>query len=182
MMRFSRRGSPARAMPLSALVRDRPAMLFATLALLAVVAILGRAAGGLLVQRRWSRESGGWPRARGEVLEARSAWSSSPRSGTAYWPVIRYRYAVGGTTFEADRVSFRARYARAEVERAIAEYPVGAAVAVRYRPGDPRTAVLEPGTWNGEERLRVLVPLGVAATVSTLVCAAFLVFVSRPRR
>jgi Protein of unknown function (DUF3592) len=169
-------------MPLSELVKDRPTMLALTMSLLALVAVLGWMTGRVWWERRLSREAATWPRTRGQVLETRFAWSSSPRSGTAYWPVIRYRYVAGDATFEADRVSFRTGYARSEVERAIRQYPVGAEVWVWYRPGEPRQAVLEPGTWNGGQRMRVLIPIEVAAIVATLISMSFLLFVSRPRR
>jgi hypothetical protein len=160
-MRWSHRGSPAQAMPLSELVKDRPTMLALTMSLLALVAVLGWMTGRVWWERRLSREAATWPRTRGQVLETRFACDA---------------------TFEADRVSFRTGYGWSEVERAIRQYHVGAEVWVWYRPGDPRQAVLEPGTWNGGQRMRVLIPIEVAAIVATLISMSFLLFVSRPRR
>jgi hypothetical protein len=180
-MRFSRRVVPSQAMPLSDLVRDRPAIAAVTMAMVGIVAVLAWTTGRLVKQRRLSVESTDWPETRGEVVASRFAWSSSPRSGTSYWPVIRYRYDVGGRVLESDRVSFRATYDKSRVEQAIRSYPVGSAVSVHFQPGDPRQAVLEPGSFDGQTRLRVLLPIEVVAFLFTAVCAALLVFTSRPR-
>ena len=138
--------------------------------------------GERLVLRRLSRESTGWPRVAGVVVDTRAVWSSSPRSGQSYWPRVRYRYAVGGTAYVGDRVSFRASYGRADVESAIARYPPGSAVSVSYSPGDPRRSVLEPGSGHDGRLMTVLVPVTVAALMSALLSVAVLVLVSKPRR
>jgi Protein of unknown function (DUF3592) len=152
-----------------------------TTAMVGLMAVLLWTTGRLFKQRRLSDESVAWPQTRGEVLEARFSWSASPRSGTSYWPVVRYRYAVAGETFESDRVSFRAVYDRSDVEQAIHNYPVGAVVSVSFRPGDPAQAVLQPVSFNGQQRLRILVPLDIVALLFTVTCAGFLIFVSKPR-
>src|ERR1017187_4244994 len=134
---------------LRGIARDRSAMVFITVALVGLCAVLVHPIAQRLELRRLSYESSTWSRVRGVVLDGRDRWSSSPRSSKSYWPTIDYRYSVGGTTFEGDRVSFRSSYSRSEAEAAVARYSAGSAVTVWYRPGDPRRSVLEPDTWNG---------------------------------
>jgi hypothetical protein len=157
-------------------------MVFITLAVLGLAAVFGHLTVERLALRRLSRESTGWPRVAGVVVETQAVWSSSPRSGRSYWPRVRYRYAVGGTAYVGDRLSFRASYGRADVESAVARYPTGSAVSVSYSPGDPRRSVLEPGPWQDGRLMTVLVPVTVAAIISVLLSVAVLVLVSKPRR
>jgi Protein of unknown function (DUF3592) len=166
---------------LRGIARDRSAMVFLTIAFLGVAAVLIGTTTPRLELRRLSHESAAWPRVRGEVLEARPVWSSSPRAGKAYWPTIHYRYSVGGGTFSGDRVSFRPSYGRAEAEEAVAKFPAGSPVSVWYRPGDPGRSVLEPDTWRAGLAMVFLVPSTIAAIVLALVCLAVLVLVSKPR-
>jgi hypothetical protein len=147
-----------------------------------LAAVLAHLTAERLVLRRLSRQSTGWPSVAGVVVDTRSVWSSSPRSGRSYWPRVRYRYAVGGTAYLGDRVSFRADYARADAEGAVARYPAGSAVSVSYSPGNPGSSVLEPGTWHDGLLTTVLVPLTVAAIMTALLSVAVLVLVSKPRR
>jgi hypothetical protein len=166
---------------LRGIARDRSAMVFITIAFVGMAAVLTRATAARLELRRLSEESTAWPRVRGEVVDTRLVWSSSPRAGKAYWPTIRYRYSVRGTTFSGDRVSFQPAYARAEAEAAVARFPAGSLVSVWYRPGDPGNAVLEPDTWRAGVAMFFLVPSTVAAIILALGCLAVLVFVSKPR-
>ena len=178
---FTTAARDARRPTLRGIARDRSAMVFITIAVVGLAAVLVYVTGGRLEMRRLSRESAAWPKVPGEVLDTHVVWSSSPRSGRSYWPTVRYRYAVGGTVFASDRVSFRPSYGRTEAEQATARYPPGSAVAVSYRPGAPHTSVLEPSTWDGGWELAFLGPATVAALVLGLVCVAVLLFVSKPR-
>jgi Protein of unknown function (DUF3592) len=166
---------------LRGIARDRSAMVFIAIALVGMAAVLTRTTAARLELRRLSRESAGWPQVRGEVVDTRDVWSSSPRAGKAYWPTIHYRYSVGRTTFSGDRVSFRPSYGRAEAEEAVARFPAGASVLVRYRPGDPGSSVLEPNTWRAGLAMVFLVPVTIAAIILALVCLAVLVLMSKPR-
>ena len=156
-------------------------MVFITIAVVGLAAVLMHLTWERLELKKLSRESAGWPQARGLIVETRPVWSSSPRSGKSYWPTIHYRYSVDGTTFSGDRVSFRSSYRRAEAENAVARFPVGSVVSVWYRPGDPQASVLEPTTWKAGPLMILLVPATVAAIILALICLAVLLFVSRPR-
>jgi Protein of unknown function (DUF3592) len=156
-------------------------MVFITLAALALATVLAHATGKRLELRRLSRESTEWPAVAGVVVDTRAVWSSSPRSGRSYWPLVHYRYSVDGTTYGGDRVSFRADYGRADAEDAVAKYPVGSTVSIFYSPGVPQRSVLEPGTWHGGPLMTVLVLTTVLAIAVALVCVAILLLVSKPR-
>lgn len=164
------------------IARDRSAMVFIALAFVGVAAVLAHVARERLELRRLSQESAAWPRVSGEVVDTRVLWSSSPRAGKTYFPTIHYWYSVGGVTFLGERVSFRPSYGRAEAEDAAGRYPARSRVSVWYRPGDPRTSVLEPNTWRAGLATLILVPSTVAAIILALVCGSVLVLVSKPRR
>ena len=157
-------------------------MVFITLAALALAMVFAHVTGERLELRRLSHESAEWPRVLGVVVETRAVWSSSPRSGRSYWPLVHYRYSVGGTTYVGDRVSFRAKYGRADAEDAVARYPAGSVVSISYSPSVPQRSVLEPGTWRGGASMTVLVLATVLAIGVAFGCGAVLVLVSKPRR
>ena len=161
--------------------RDRSAMVFVTLAALALAAVFAHVTCDRLKLRRLSRESTGWPRVPGTVVDTRAVWSSSPRSGRSYWPVVHYRYSVHGKTYVGDRVSFRADYGRTDAEDAVARYPVGSAVSTSYSPGFPQSSVLDPGTWRSGLLMTGLVLVTIFAIGMALGCAAILLLVSKPR-
>jgi hypothetical protein len=135
---------------LMGIAEDRSAMVFITIAFVGMAAFLAPMTATRLELRRLSQESAAWPRVRGEVVDTRLVWSSSPRAGQAYWPTIHYRYSVDGTGFSGERVSFRPSYGRAEAADAVSRFPAGSLVSVWYRPGDPRTSVA--GTQYLEDR------------------------------
>ncbi len=99
-------------------------------------------------QGRWNlaraRASRRWPTAPGVVQS-----DEVERRQTSYFMfyklTLSYRYEVGGTSYEGDRVQFGpARVAERElIERLETKYPPGAQVNVHYDPNDPSTAVLE---------------------------------------
>jgi Protein of unknown function (DUF3592) len=166
---------------LRGIARDRSAMVFITLAALALATVLGHATGERLELRQLSRESTEWPAVAGVVVDTRAVWSSSPRSGRSYWPLVHYRYSIDGATYSGDRVSFRVDYGRVDAEDAVAKYPAGSVAWISYSPGVPRRSVLEPGTWDGGPLMTVLVLTTVAAIAVALVCMVTLLSVSKPR-
>ena len=82
------------------------------------------------------------------IDEERTTTGSGPGArSVTYRPVVVYRYAVQGTTYEARRVSF-GEYATSDIEDArtvVSRYPPGACVRVFHEPEQPSTAILEPG-------------------------------------
>jgi hypothetical protein len=163
------------------ITEDRSAMVLITPAALALATVLAHATAERLELRRLSRESTEWPAVTGVVVDTRAVWSSSPRSGRSYWPLVHYRYSVDGTTYDGDRVSFRADYGHSEAEDEVAKYPAGSVVSIFYSPGVPQRSVLEPGTWHGGPLMAVLVLTTVVATALAVVCVVVLLFVSKPR-
>jgi len=82
----------------------------------------------------------------GEIIESRM-WVRRPSN----WAVeIRYRYTIGGLTYQGDRFGFgkltRASFVtQAEAERAVTTYPKGRIVTLLVSPSDRSSAVIEPG-------------------------------------
>ncbi len=97
--------------------------------------------------RRQAATSAQWPTTEGVVV------SSKVQFAGGGWLVpnqelrIRYRYTVDAREYSSDAVTpGGARFRRKEAAQKIAaRYPEGGRVTVYYKPGQPRTAVLEPG-------------------------------------
>jgi len=60
-------------------------------------------------------------------------------------PLITYTYAVNGTPYTSQRISFAGGYKPKEVDPVLARYPAGTAVTVAYDPQKPTEATLETG-------------------------------------
>lgn len=90
-----------------------------------------------------------WPTAMGkvhgcEVVEEQSR-DRHGHSSTWYNPTVSYAYGVAGREFQSRRLRF-GNYrsaSRKKAEAALAPYPAGATVAVRYNPDKPEECVLE---------------------------------------
>jgi hypothetical protein len=102
----------------------------------------------------------GWPQVPGKVLRSEHV----PDPPTSYNPNplpytrFEYRYVYEGTTYRGRQVDPQTpTYA---LPASVTErYPVGATVSVRVKPGEPKTALLEPGIrW---KQLRLFIPLGL---------------------
>jgi hypothetical protein len=67
------------------------------------------------------------------------------KSGTFYYPKIRYDYVILGTRYENDTIEFDQRSFdhRDEAAQVTARYPVGARVDVHYDPDDPQQSCLQ---------------------------------------
>ena len=88
-----------------------------------------------------------WPTAEAEILECRFESSKRQRQGLRYTLRLRYRYAVGGKTYEGSRLYFGAAiqtYAGAAMGKVRMRTP-GDRVAVRYFPLAPGVCTLDPG-------------------------------------
>lgn len=71
---------------------------------------------------------------------------------THHVPRLRYRYEVGGRTYEGSRLRFGdMRHASERAAQAVAErYAPGSTVEIRHDPADPAKATVEaekPGIW-----------------------------------
>lgn len=93
-----------------------------------------------------ARQSVRWPKASGQIVQSRVIERKS-RSYTEYRSQVRYRYQVGGKTFESEKIEFVEEWFR---NREIAlqtanEYPVDAPVDVFHHPQKPNRAVLKTG-------------------------------------
>ena len=86
-----------------------------------------------------------WPVAPGEILSSGvREGASRDDGGRLHRPVVRYRYAVGGRSYEGAAIEHGVATSGGEgwARRVIARYPVGARVDVRYDPADPTRSAL----------------------------------------
>lgn len=112
-------------------------------------------------QSRWNlaraRASCRWPTVAG-VVEADEVERRRGSMAVFYKLALRYRYEVGGTSYEGHRVQFGpARVTAKElIETLATKYPAGTKVDVHYDPNDPATAVIEPsGEMAQQNRWRI---------------------------
>ncbi len=130
-----------------------------------------------------AKASADWPSIQGTVtssdVETRretKGTGSKARTKIKYTPVVHYSYEVDGREHAASRISFGGFTSNSSgsAHRVVNRYPVGAEVAIYYDPGDPGTAVLEPGaSWT----IYLLFPFG---GVFALVGVAVMFGKSRP--
>jgi hypothetical protein len=108
-----------------------------------------------------AKESVAWPSATGTITASgtkKVMFRSQPR--------VAYSYAVNGTSYTAERISFAAGVPPKETASVVARYPVGKEVTVHYAPEKPSEAVLEPGTnRNVMAQLRLLITCFVIIVV-----------------
>lgn len=86
-----------------------------------------------------------WPAARGRIDQATITAIRTHRA-IRYVPEVRYTFQLAGQTYVGERLTFMSWsewMMQEEAERALAPYPPGAAVEVRYDPRRPQNAVLE---------------------------------------
>ena len=90
-----------------------------------------------------------WPIASGQVLSCQviEEESSDREGGTTTWynPVLAYSYSVAGRDIQGSRLRFGnvRSSSRKKAEAALAAYPAGGTVSVRYNPEKPDECVLE---------------------------------------
>lgn len=123
----------------------------------------------LQLARAWTAQR--WPGVQGTVL---ASWIEEQTTSNAdgslsytYAPRVRYRYAVMGVEYRADRISFRLRQhgKRSSAEKVVGRYPGGSRALVYFNPERPGEAVLERSA-----------PPALLAVGSILVAIAFWVF------
>jgi hypothetical protein len=88
-----------------------------------------------------AKESTTWPGTTGTITA-----STTKKVMFRSQPRVAYSYAVNGTSYSSERISFAAGVPPKETESVVARYPVGKEVTVHYAPDKPSEAVLEPGT------------------------------------
>lgn len=136
---------------------DAGALIFLTIFLLAVGG--GCLFLGLNSRRKsnaWAAAARTWPVATGVVIaahvgSARTLGTSfltgqiQDRGRNYYAPVVVYRYNVGTTQYENNRLRFGwlTFQSRGAAERILAAYPVGRQLPVRFEPVNPANSVLE---------------------------------------
>jgi hypothetical protein len=92
-----------------------------------------------------------WPVAEGVVRAAEviKRTSKSDDEFDSYLPKLRYAYTVNGVGYEGDVIRIGLQdlgyFQEKQACDHLARYPVGAAIAVRYDPQNPQSAVLEIG-------------------------------------
>jgi hypothetical protein len=106
-------------------------------------------AGALLVlwgaKHLWyARASRGWSRAEGRIEESR--WVPGSGRSTTGYAKIKYRYAVGGRTYEGRNIlPGGGEYPESDEEAKVRQYRVGSAVTIFYDPERPESSSLEVG-------------------------------------
>ena len=104
--------------------------------------------GGILNFWR-GRDSVNWPMLEAEVLGSGVKVNKSILTGRSYKPLVRYRYAQQGATYEGSRIMFSIAELQTrsheDAEQFIAPFRPGTKITVRVSPTNPRISVIEPG-------------------------------------
>ena len=116
-----------------------------------IVGILLTAFGITFIQE--GNESNNWPVAEGKVAGIYVRFDTEDNGTRTYYYEVTYDYTVSGTPYTADRFSLGGgstaskKFSSDEEARAHGRdaYPTGSLVLVSYDPGDPGSAVLQPG-------------------------------------
>lgn len=94
--------------------------------------------------------SNGWPRVSAVITASTVSTNRGGRS-KSYQPRIEYSYSVDGRIYSARQIRIVTQLPRAEsfAKECAGRYPVGTNAKAAYKPGEPATAVLEPGLSKG---------------------------------
>jgi hypothetical protein len=84
--------------------------------------------------------SAGWPQAEGRIVR-----SSLAKTRDGSHVEIVYEYSVERQQYSSDRIAFGQAWTSASKAEMVSRYPQGSSALVRYKPSDPRVAVLETG-------------------------------------
>jgi len=116
---------------------------------IAGLGVVYSAAGSLTRVSTDAAAAAGWPSVTGYVtrtwIETGSTAGNRGLSHPIYTPRVAYDYQVGSKRYASDRLSLAEQHqemARVDAEAALAAYPVGGAVQVRYEPANPEHATL----------------------------------------
>ena len=123
-----------------------------------------------LAQARAARS---WTQTTGEILSSDVGLSGF--RGGWYRPLVSFRYAADGSTYEGDAIqTARAAYASESAAAGIAaRYPVGSKVAIYYDPEAPWTAVLEINDSAARRRIWIALLLLLAPVVIGVVVVQY---------
>jgi hypothetical protein len=100
-----------------------------------------------------------WPTSSGTITL--SALEKSPDNKWRYRAVVQYRYRVGSTEYQGDRVFWAGNEGRQRhMAAVVGTYPVGRTVKIHYDPQNPAEAVLDP-VLNAGSRPLVLYGVGL---------------------
>ncbi len=123
-----------------------------------------------------------WPTVDGEIVRSAVKLTESPvrengrevliKKSRSYSPSIEYRYTVQGQGLTGTRVTIddESLGTKASAQAIVDRYPNHAKVKVSYQPDQPKTSVLEPGSWAGSYRW--FVPGGVCVLIPLLILRA----------
>jgi hypothetical protein len=107
---------------------------------------------GALRQSARGRETRGWTRTSGRIVDARVEELPGPaeEGGPRFRAVTRYSYEARGRAYESEQVSVGSSPTettsdRSEAQRQVDRHPAGREVEVWFDPADPRQAVLVRG-------------------------------------
>jgi|GEM_PF-3895251 len=127
-------------------------LLAALLIGLALFAYTGYSAYKSVAAQSWSRTSGTITESRTKRTRSRSYSRSRSRSRSRTSAVIRYKYRVGGKSYEKNRLSFGGfnyfsvnfgKDFKTGFYKSLEKYPKGKSVVVYYNPNRPGDSVLE---------------------------------------
>lgn len=124
---------------------------------------LGLGSGGFKAKAR-SRMVAAWPVARGTVSASEvvrhSSTGASHKGGmvkrVSYEAVVRYAYEAAGKKHKGASIGFeKCEGGKSMAEQCVRRFPKGSEVDVRYNPGDPGEAYLDPRA-DGSARLLLI--------------------------
>jgi hypothetical protein len=105
-----------------------------------------------------------WPTVTGEIIRSSVKMTESPiirdgrevpnQTSKSYSPDVEYRYTVNGQELTGTRVTIEDESVgtRASAQTIVDQFPPHKTVPVSYRPDQPATSVLVPGSWAGSYR------------------------------
>lgn len=152
----------------------RPYLIVAGLIVVAGAVVL--LAGAVLRPLWQARAARSWPLATCEIVEKRLVETESAEGARGLAATLRYRYEVGGRTYQGTRHDFRPFRGDVVEAREVRRLHIGARVPCHVDPDDPAVAVLAPRGWAG---FPASIVLGVAIAGIALVAAGA---GKRPRR
>jgi hypothetical protein len=116
--------------------------------------------------RQLSAATVNWPTTPGVIISSTVTESTIPtRRGpqTNYYAMVTFKYAVGGTEYQSERVKYSGAPSSTDptsAQAVVGRYPAGQAVQIYYAPHDPSYGILEPGIDENAASIVVLAAMG----------------------